>query len=308
MKHDSTALGSDIARDRKQACARVIAHFVVKLLKLNSPGPIATEIVQTIHPIARIDTPNGPLLCRAGHGRLAWRARTFFTEEPDTIEWLDTLQPTDVFWDIGANVGLYSIYAAKFRKCKVYAFEPEGQNYALLIDNMSLNDVNERLNATCIALNDTEQFGKLTVPFITKGGAYNLFSPPDNQIECVPESVRAAEPFWTKDRVSQLTFGCSIDDLVFRHHFAPPSHIKIDVDGIEYKIIKGAERTLKSPQLKSLLIELNEKSQHDAEVPELLGSNGFKLVKKRSVWDTKPDKTRQSEMPAYNAIFVRVTP
>ena len=305
MKHDSTALGSDIARNRKQARARAIANFVVKLFGLNSPGPIATEIVQAIHPVAQIDTPDGPLLCRAGHGRLAWRARTFFTEEPDTIEWLDTLKPEDVLWDIGANVGLYSIYAAKFRKCKVYAFEPESQNYALLIDNMSLNNVNERLNATCVALNETEQFGTLTVPFITKGGAYNLFGSQDGQTQDTPESVRAAEVFWTKDRVSQLTFGCSIDELVFRHGFTPPTHIKIDVDGIEYKIINGAKRTLDSPQLKSLLIELNEKSPLDAQVPEILARNGFKLLKKRSVWDTKPDKTRQADMPAYNAIFTR---
>jgi len=305
MKYDRTALGSDIARDRKQARARMIANFMVKLLGLNRPGPIATEIVQAIHPIAQVDTDYGPLLCRAGHGRLAWRARTFFTEEPDTIEWLNALQPTDVLWDVGANVGLYSIYAAKFRNCRVYSFEPESQNYALLIDNMSLNHVNENLSATCIALNDTEQFGNLTVPFITKGGAYNLFSPADKNSQDVPDSVRAAEGFWTADRVKQLTFGCSIDELVFRHGFTMPSHIKIDVDGIEYKIIKGAKRTLEFPQVKSLLVELNEKSLFDTEVPEILSQSGFKLVKKTSVWDSKPDKTRRSEMPAYNAIFAR---
>ena len=304
MKHDSTALGSDIARDSKQARARMIANFVVKVLGLNKPGPIATEIVQAIHPTAQVDTAYGPLLCRAGHGRLAWRASTFVTEEPDTIEWLDTLQPTDVLWDIGANVGMYSIYAAKFRQCKVYAFEPESQNYALLIDNMSLNRVNDKLNATCVALNETEQFGNLTVPFITKGGAYNLFGAPDKG-EAVPDSVRAAETFWSGDRVRQLTFGCSIDDLVFRHGFTPPTHIKIDVDGIEYKIIKGAMRVLEDRGLKSLLIELNEKSQFDSDVPGILEQNGFKMTKKRSVWDSKPDKTRQAEMPAYNAIFVR---
>jgi FkbM family methyltransferase len=304
MKHDSTALGSDIARDGKQARARMIANFVVKVLGLNKPGPIATEIVQAIHPTAQVDTAYGPLLCRAGHGRLAWRASTFFTEEPDTIEWLDALQPTDVLWDIGANVGMYSIYAAKFRQCKVYAFEPESQNYALLIDNMSLNRVNDKLNATCVALNESEQFGNLTVPFITKGGAYNLFGAPDKG-EAVPDSVRAAETFWSGDRVRQLTFGCSIDDLVFRHGFTPPTHIKIDVDGIEYKIIKGAKRVLEDRNLKSLLIELNEKSQFDSEVPGILEQNGFKMVKKRSVWDSKPDKTRQADMPAYNAIFVR---
>jgi FkbM family methyltransferase len=308
MEHDSTALGSDIPRDRKQAFARALARFMVKILGLNDSGLMATEIAQAINPIFRVDTPNGPFVCRSGHGRLAWRARTFFTEEPDTIEWLDALQSTDVFWDVGANVGLYSIYAAKFRKCKVYAFEPESQNYAILIDNMSMNDLNEGFNATCIALNEAERFGKLTVPYITKGGAYNLFRSPDEQAQDVPQSVYAAQAFWAKDRVSQLTFGSSIDDLVFGHGFTPPSHIKIDVDGIEYMIIKGAKRTLESPQLKSVLIELNEKSEFDEEVPGILESFGFRLARKRSVWDSKPDKTRQFEMPSYNAIFVRDNP
>ena len=90
---------------------------------------------------------------------------------------------------------------------------------------------------------------------------------------------------------------------MFRHGFTPPTHIK--TTSIEYKIIKGAKRTLESPALKSLLIELNEKSQLDAEVPGILERNGFKMVKKRSVWDSKPDKTRSGEMPAYNAIFER---
>jgi len=281
----------------------MIANFVVRILGLNEPGPISTEIVQAIQPTAKVETARGSLLCRAGHGRLVWRATTFFTEEPDTIEWLDALEPSDVLWDIGANVGMYSIYAAKFRQCRVYSFEPESQNYALLMDNMALNEVGANMNATCVALSDSEQFGHLTVPFITKGGAYNLFGTPDQ--DDVPDSVRAAQTFWDDDRVKQLTFGTSIDKLVHQHGFQTPTHIKIDVDGIEYKIIKGAQRTLQDPRLKSLLIELNEKSQLDAEVPGILAQNGFKMVKKRSVWDSKPDKTRQAEMPAYNAIFTR---
>lgn len=304
MEYDSTALGSDIARNKKQARARVIANFVVKILGLNTPGTISTEIVQAINPTVQVDTQYGPMICRAGHGRLTWSASALLTDEPQTIEWLNALQPTDVLWDVGANIGMFAIYAAKFRHCKVYAFEPESQNYALLIDNMSLNAVNDKLDAACIALNETEHFGHLTVPFITKGGAYNLFGTPDTD-EAAPESVRAAQSFWSGDRVRQLTYGCSIDELVFRHGFTPPTHLKIDVDGIEYKIINGAKRVLQDQRLKSVLVELNEKSKFDSAVPSIMEQAGFRLTKKRSVWDSKPDKTRQSDMPAYNAIFVR---
>src|SRR5437879_5933266 len=55
---------------------------------------------------------------------LLWRARTLFSKEPETIEWIRSFGPDDVFYDIGANVGIYSIFAG-VRCRKIYAFEPE---------------------------------------------------------------------------------------------------------------------------------------------------------------------------------------
>src|SRR6185503_18155200 len=141
VRVDSAALGSDIARTRKQYLARRVASALVALLRLNKPGLLTTEIVQAISPVATVETPHGHLLCKAGHGRLLWRAQTFYTEEPATVAWLDRLTPEDVYWDIGANVGLYAIYAAKFRHCRTLAFEPESQNYALLVENIVMNGV-----------------------------------------------------------------------------------------------------------------------------------------------------------------------
>ena len=42
-----------------------------------------------------------------------FRATTFETKEPETLEWIDTIPKNSVLWDIGANVGLYSLYAAR---------------------------------------------------------------------------------------------------------------------------------------------------------------------------------------------------
>jgi FkbM family methyltransferase len=228
------------------------------------------------------------------------------TEEPDTIEWLDTLEPGDVLWDVGANVGLYSIYAAKYRNCRVVAFEPESQNYALLMDNIALNEVRDKLDAVCMAVAETEGFGHLVVPLLTKGGAYNLFEAAQNVATELPESIRAGWQFGSRQKLRQLTFACSIDELTAHYGFPVPSHIKIDVDGIEHKIIEGARRTLESASVRSLLVELNEKSRQDQEVPRVLEKYGFQLTKRRSVWDSKPNKCLEGDMPAYNAIFTRV--
>ena len=42
-----------------------------------------------------------------------YRAKTFSTKEPETLDWIDSFEKNSVFWDVGANIGLYSLYAAK---------------------------------------------------------------------------------------------------------------------------------------------------------------------------------------------------
>jgi len=42
-----------------------------------------------------------------------WRFKTLFEKEPETIDWINSFRKEDVFWDIGANVGIYSIWAVE---------------------------------------------------------------------------------------------------------------------------------------------------------------------------------------------------
>ena len=74
-----------------------------------------------------------------------YRAETFSTKEPETLRWIDTFKKNSVFWDIGANVGLYSCYAAKNIKCKVYAFEPSVFNLELLSKNIFINSLMDEI-------------------------------------------------------------------------------------------------------------------------------------------------------------------
>ena len=303
---DSAALGSDIPRTRKQYFARRLASALVSLLGLNRPSFLTTEIVQTINPVARIKTSYGELVCKAGHGRLLWRAQSFFDEEPETISWLDKLTSNDVYWDIGANVGLYAIYAAKFRGCQTVAFEPESQNYALLVENIVLNGVSDHCLPACVAVADKPAVNRLHVRYITKGGAYNAFrgSEPGGT-GAAPESFMAAQKYEKHSGFDQLVFGCSVDELVVKHGLPAPTHIKIDVDGLEPNIVAGALETIKSGRIRSLLIELNTKSAADMAVPDLLAQHGFRRVSSRSNWDSREDKTRAADLPALNMIFER---
>src|SRR6185436_17445467 len=83
-----------------------------------------------------------------------WRVETLFTKEPITIEWIAGFQAGEVLVDVGANVVMYSIWAAKTRGARVFAFEPESQNFALLNRNIQLNAVAGRVRAYCAGLAD----------------------------------------------------------------------------------------------------------------------------------------------------------
>jgi FkbM family methyltransferase len=306
-KIDPLALGSDVARSRRQFWARKLAGWFVSTLGLNGGSLVATEIVQAINPVVAIATAHGVLRCRGGHGRLVWRARTFHTEEPETVHWLDSLTADDVYWDIGANVGLYAIYAAKFRGCRVVAFEPEAQNYALFIENLVLNEVDsDRLLAAPIAIGRTSGFGRLEVRYLTKGGAYNLFRSAEANHGELPDSIRAAIDGAAGTSYRQLSYGSSIDDLVLKHGLPAPTHIKIDVDGNEPAIVAGCQGLLTLPSLRSLLVEINKRSAADLAIVEILRGYGFKVASDTSVWNSKRERSREDIMPATNIIFVRM--
>ena len=63
-----------------------------------------------------------------------------FKNEPETIEWIEKFSPETVFWDIGANVGIYSIYAGLNPKLKIFSFEPAANNFHLLNHNIIINN------------------------------------------------------------------------------------------------------------------------------------------------------------------------
>ena len=73
-----------------------------------------------------------------------WRHDTFWEKEPETIAWIDDMEPGEVLYDVGANVGVYALYAAS-RGIKVVAIEPVFENFSRLMQNIELNGFNNVL-------------------------------------------------------------------------------------------------------------------------------------------------------------------
>jgi FkbM family methyltransferase len=193
-----------------------------------------------------------------------WRVESLFTKEPDTIAWLQQMQAGEVLVDVGANVGMYSVFSAVVRGVKVFAFEPESQNYALLNSNIALNNLSGQVVAYPLALSDRSGADALYLSEFSAGGSCHSFG----------EEVG----FDLKPRGSafaQGAFSVPLDQLVSSGAVPVPDHIKLDVDGFEHKVIMGARETLSNPKVQSILVELNTHLEEHRSAIALLESLGF---------------------------------
>ena len=103
-----------------------------------------------------------------------FRAETFSTKEPETLEWIEGFSDRSILWDVGANVGLYSIYAAK-NGHRVLAIEPSVFNLELLARNISINSVADRVTVLPIPLNNRSGISTMHIGNLDWGGSMSSF-------------------------------------------------------------------------------------------------------------------------------------
>jgi FkbM family methyltransferase len=208
---------------------------------------------------------------------------SFFRHEPETARWIDTFVGRgECLWDIGANIGHFALYAARSREACVLAFEPSAQTFGVLYRNIALNGLGGLISAYCIALSDQTELSSFFLQNASAGEAMHSLG--------TPETIKGS----FKPQFIQTTISMSADDFIARFKASPPDHIKLDVDGIEDRIIAGARNALK--QVKSILVELDGAHIDPgkrARVVALLSEVG--LVE---------DKTFESPS-GWNSLFVR---
>ena len=138
-----------------------------------SGNAIGIEDYEDNMPLAKIAAESGDIGFYVPSRMAAFRVQTLFSKEPDTIQWISTFEDGGTFIDVGANVGMYTIWVAMQRAMRVLAFEPEAQNYALLNRNILLNNLGSRVAAYCLALGDEERFTMLNVSDTRIGGSFS---------------------------------------------------------------------------------------------------------------------------------------
>ena len=213
---------------------------------------------------------------------LRLRAKSIFSKEASTISWLDKLNKNDVLLDIGANIGLYTIYAATTRKCRVIAVEPESQNFSTLIKNIALNNAYEKITPYCCAMSNENRVGILHLSQINidGGGSGHMFN---------EEVAFDLTPVPGQFVFKQGCVGITLDDAIKNGSFDVPNFIKIDVDGFEHKVIEGSLSTLQNPKVRSVLVEIYTKLKEHKEIINLLVSFGFKYDSNQAESDRKKE-------------------
>jgi FkbM family methyltransferase len=194
-------------------------------------------------------------------------------KEPDTVAWIENwFKPGDVFYDIGANVGAYALVAHRFLNgaAQIYAFEPGFVNFPQLCRNVQLNRASPDIIPLQVAL--AEQNGLINFNYqnLTSGGALHALG------EAVDQRGRAFAPVFTLPTLSYR-----LDDFVQQFQLPQPQHIKIDVDGTELSILKGATATLANPRLRTVLVEMDETHKDMPAIMTLLQAHQLELHSRR---------------------------
>ncbi|QUT04366.1 FkbM family methyltransferase [Sphingobium phenoxybenzoativorans] len=203
----------------------------------------------------------------------AKRIRSLFTKEPITLAWIDSFKRGQTLYDIGANVGMYTIYAAVMRDAKVISFEPESLNYAELNKNIYVNDLHNQVLAYGLALSDIDKADRLLLSDFGLGIAYHDFE------ENSWAEDKEFAPDWKVSKDNRRPQGCigrRVDSLV-ADGIPIPDHIKIDVDGLEHRVVAGMMATLREPQLKTILIEINFDNPKNLEIINIMQDLGWRF-------------------------------
>jgi len=207
----------------------------------------------------------------------------FKKKEPEVRKFIDEyLKDGDIFFDIGSNVGVFTIYACKRHpEISVYCFEPEYSNLHALKENIQHNKLLDRVKIWGVGVSEFIGFSELHLQDMRQGAACHTESR-----EAICFTDEGYKVVWSEG------ITCASLDYICDQIGVVPNAIKIDTDGNEDKILRGGVKTLANDKLRALVIEMPDEEGKRDYCWRVLESSGFRVA-----WADK-EKTR-------NEIWVR---
>lgn len=259
----------------------VCLFSIIKLM----PNYIKLYLKQNIKIVKKLDYESSDILMEIDSKNENQTRVNSCKKEPETIKWIEThFKEHEVFFDIGANVGAYSLVACQYlkQKLKIYSFEPGFMTYYKLCKNINLNNMQNVIVPLQIALFDKTGIETFNYADLREGSSSHALGTPLDQYGKI---------FIPK--LTQHLMSYRLDHLIEEFGIPTPNHIKIDVDGVEYEILKGSEKILSSSELKTILIELQEDSSEGRKIKSLIEQKGFRVLSKH----------RHAQTTTFNYIF-----
>jgi FkbM family methyltransferase len=188
---------------------------------------------------------------------------------------LHLLRPGDLFCDVGANIGSYTVLASAVCRAGTLCFEPVPSTFLHLKHNVDINDLENEVELYNCGLGENPGMVQFTKDLDTVN---HVFASPDSGgSETIPVEIK------TLDQVLQGRV---------------PILIKIDVEGFELSVLKGASETLGNPALKSMIVELNGSCNRygikEQEIHAHILSAGF------SSWSYQPFERTLAQVKSFN--------
>ena len=250
---------------------RKLAKGFITVLNTNRIGRYFNEhVAKYIFDQKRIIKYNNVQLVFYSPNRVnKFRIETFSSKEPETLKWIEKFSENSTLWDIGANVGLYSCYAAKLKNINVYAFEPSIFNLEILTKNVFLNQLSNNVTIVPFPLTDKLKETEFKMTSADWGASVSTFGQ-----DYKHDGTKLKREFNYK------MLGLSMNDCVNVLKMKRPDYIKMDVDGIEHLILEGGNQILK--KTKSILVEVDESFITQVErTKKYLTEAGLKLIEKK---------------------------
>jgi FkbM family methyltransferase len=224
------------------------------------------------------------------------RAQTLLVKEEGTVRWIRTeVKAGQVFYDIGANIGLYTLMAAR-RVAPgglVYAFEPHVANVNSLLHNISRNDLNPYVKVISAALNDSEGFFDFNYAAWVPGSSMSQLNDTRDDLQ------REFRPVF-----SEYKYATTVDRLIETGAIHPADHVKLDVDGNELLILRGMAKFLQGRKRpKTVQAEINPR--HKEALYGFMEEHGYVLSERHDTMAGKQKiaSGRDKESISYNCIF-----
>ena len=199
-----------------------------------------------------------------------YRVDTVWSKEPGTVKWLKkNVLPGDICYDIGANIGIYTMIMAHLLGPggMVYAFEPHLANAGRLVHNTFLNHFTDRVRVIASALHNQTGFYPFNYKDDDPGATGSQLNTTFN------EFGQSFQP-----SAIELKHSATVDDLLDSGIILPPALIKLDVDGNELNILAGMDALLRHRPPRTIQVETHHKD--DKPTVDFMEAHGYRLVER----------------------------